>query len=191
MKLVRLALALAITLGTFNAAEADLIPPGHKSVKHELVFVDSASLDSHRLVAAPIRGLHGVMEVQAGQRFRFSTKYGTRFYLVPDDLRPLPEFDRELFAQWPSVAPPISETRSASMISPVASALTTLRLADVTSSEPKIELVNHIEFDSSGNPVTWKSSVVRPLVLVPAGVLLLLVAALVVRRTRRGTVQSS
>jgi hypothetical protein len=179
-------LLLWLILVSFPAASvwADLIPPGHKAVKHELVFAESEALNSCRLVAAPVRGFHGATEIRAGQRFRFSTKYGTRFYVIPDDVDLLPEFDRELYAQWPSAEPPVSEMKSNSLISPVTSAVTTLKLSEVSSEAPTIELVSHAEFDGAGQTATWRSALLRPLTLVPAGILLLLVTMILVRRSK-------
>lgn len=166
-------------------ARADLIPPGSKATKHELMFVDSECLAAHRLVAAPVRGFHGVTKIRAGQQFRFSTKYGTRFYVVPEDVDPLPEFDHEQFAQWPSAAPPKSELKFVAAVSPVASAVTRLRLVRLDEGVPQIELVSHTEYDNLGQPVTAVSYLRRVLLLVSLGAGLLVAAAWTIRRSRR------
>jgi hypothetical protein len=171
-------------LAMVTPALADLIPPGHKGVTHQLVFVDSAALAQHRLVAAPVRGLQGTTEVVAGQSFSFSSKYGTRLYVIPKDIKPLPEFDRELYSQWPSAEPPVSEIRSVPLVSPVASILTTVRLVDVTSGLPILEVVEDKEFEPGLTPVSWKSYLWRPLVLVPVGIAVLLLTVCIMRRRR-------
>ncbi len=184
-----LGLVIGIAFGFPIAAPvlADLIPPGHKGVTHQLVFVDSPALAQHRLVAAPIRGLHGAEEVSAGHPFEFSSKYGTRLYLIPEDVMPLPEFDRELYSQWPSEEPPVGEITSVPMISPVASIVTKVRLVSATSGPPKMELVAEEELDDSRTPVSWKNYLWRPLILVPAGIAILFLTVRILRRRRVAT----
>ena len=163
-------------------AFADLIPPGMKSVRHELVFVPSDSLQTHRLIAAPTRGFGGVEEITPGERFHFSSKYGTRIYVLPGDAALPDDFDRELFSEWPSSEPPIGEISAVSMTSSVASALTTLRLTDVVDGQPMLEIVLHEEFTASGQPATLARSLVRPFVLVPIACGIMLVVWWCVRR---------
>ncbi len=184
-----LGLVMGIAFGFPMAAPvlADLIPPGHKGVTHQLVFVDSPALAQHRLVAAPIRGLHGAEEVSAGHPFEFSTKYGTRLYLIPEDVIPLPEYDPELYAQWPSAEPPVGEITSVPMVSPVASILTKVRLVNATSGPPEMELVVQEELDDSRTPVSWKNYLWRPLLLVPAGIAVLLLTVGILRKRRAAT----
>lgn len=164
---------------------ADLIPPGFKSVEHKLVFVESQMLQDHRLVAAPVRGFKGVAEIQAGIPFRFSSKYRTRFYLVPKDMDLPSDFDQEQFANWPSVEPPCTEVSVAPLISTVASALTTLRLAGIASDGSlQIEIVKHQIFDSFGNRAGMVNFALRTLGLVTCG--LLIIGGLYhIRRSRR------
>jgi hypothetical protein len=169
-----------------QTAAADLIPPGHKGVEHLLVFEKSPALEQHRLVAAPVSGFRGTTEVRAGQRFSFSSKYGTRFYLIPKEVTSLPEYDRDLYSQWPSVAPPVNEVASVPIVSPVNSVLTTLRLADVTSGQPQIEVVADQEMGDNNRAVSWKSHVWRPLVLIPVGIAVLLTTLFILRRAKVG-----
>lgn len=180
-------LGMVLGLAMSAPTQADLIPPGHKGVTHHLVFVDSPALAQHRLVAAPVRGLQGTTEVVAEQPFSFSSKYGTRLYVIPKDVVPLPEFDRELFSQWPSAEPPVGEIKSLPLISPVTSIVTTVRLVDVTSGLPVIEVVTHEEFDDNANPIAWRSYLWRPLVLVPVGIAVLLITIRILRRRRVAT----
>jgi hypothetical protein len=134
---------------------ADILPPGHKSITHELVFESSSLFDDHCLVAAPIRGFEGVHIVVPGQRFHFSSKYGTRFYLIPESETKDLNFDRENFDHWPSTLPPVSQIPSVPVTSPVASAVTTLRFTDVQDGTPHIIVVDHRELDSSGKPASY------------------------------------
>jgi hypothetical protein len=180
-------MAMAMGLPMAEPLLADLIPSGHKAVTHQLVFVDSPALAHHRLVAAPVRGLHGTTEVVAGQPFQFSSKYGTRLYLIPKDVMPLPKFDRDLYSQWPSEEPPVGEITSVPMVNPVASILTKVRLVSVTSGPPEMELVAHEELDDSHTPVSWKCHLWRPLVLVPAGTAILLLTVRILKKRRAAT----
>lgn len=125
-------LAMAIVfLGQPMVGIADAIPSGHKKVKHEPCFEDCDLLRDHRLVAAPVLGFGGVKLIQSGERFQFSSKYGTKFYLVPED-HPLPlEFDPQLFEPWTHCPPPVGQAISVSRYSTVASAVTVLRLDSV------------------------------------------------------------
>lgn len=110
---------------------ADILLPGHKSISHQLVFESSPLFGDYSLVAAPIRGIDGVHVVVPGQPFPFSSKYGTRFYLVPESDAVVSKFDREQFDHWPSTLPPVSHISSVPVTSPVNSAVTTLRFAEL------------------------------------------------------------
>jgi hypothetical protein len=145
-------LVLCANMEWANKTWADLIPPGHKSVHHELVFEDSALLAENRLIAAPTAGFHGVVVIKPGERFSFSSKYGTEFYLVPKD-EPLPtDFERETFSKWFHCSPPVQEISSVPWTSPVAKALTVLTLDTISETGPVITVVSHSELDSAGNP---------------------------------------
>jgi len=161
---------------TAGSAIADIILPGFKKVKHELVFESSELFDSHRLVAAPIAGFKGVAVIQPGQPFRFSSKYGTQFYVVPKKVMDLPEFDQQTFAQWPHCSPPKAEINQVPVSNPTASALTTLRLAEVTSEGPVIEIVSHIELDQFGNVASPTRNILLFGLLIAAGLAFCLIA---------------
>lgn len=141
-------------VGPLPATLADILPPGHRAIKHELVFVESDLLSDHRLIATPTRGLRGAVEVKAGQPFSFSTKYGTRLYIAPDDAA-LPENGKsDVAPDWLSAEPPIHDIRSVPWYSPVESALTTCRLAAVGPDGPQIDLVEHVTLDAQGRPAS-------------------------------------
>ncbi len=170
---------VVIVLSMMTTAYADVLLPGYRGVSHQLVFEDSEALRSHRLVAAPIRGFGGVVELEPGKPFRFSTKYGTRFYVVPREVEGLPDFHRELYGTWPSTKPPVTEINAVPMASRVESAITTLRLVSVDSAEPVIEIVEHVEHLSS-----------LILELVPLAVVFVMgscVCIYVYRKTRRSS----
>lgn len=146
-------LVVVSSLAWSGKVTADVLPVGHKSVKHELVFVESDALSGNRIVAAPIAGFSGQFEIEPGKPFRFSSKYGTRFYVIPDSVN-LSDYDRDQYQSWISSNPPISEIKSLPLVSPVKSALTTLRLVGVEDDTLNVELVRHEEFDRNGNTVT-------------------------------------
>ncbi len=136
-----------------SVACADVLPPGHKSVDHELVFEDSVLLAENRLIAAPTAGFQGVVVIKPGERFSFSTKYGTEFYFVPKD-EPLPtDFDRESFSKWLHCSPPVHEISSVPWTSPVSSVLTVLKLDAITDAGPVVSVVHRSESDSAGQLV--------------------------------------
>ena len=115
-------LVLLVTLMTGTARLcADLIPPGNKGVSHKLVFVDSPLLKSHRLIATPVRGFGGHEEVQPDRPFHFSTKYGTRLYVVPSDFVPPTKVNPGEPLPFPSCDVPVSSTTYVPIFSPIAS----------------------------------------------------------------------
>ncbi len=135
-----------------SVVSADVLPAGHKRVNHELVFEDSELLNKQRVIAAPIAGFHGVLVVKPGERFSFSSKYGTKFYLVPKD-EPLPtDFDPDLFSKWPNSFPPVQEISSVPWTSSVESALTVLTLDSISETGLVVSVVGHAENDSTGKP---------------------------------------
>lgn len=175
MKPGKTILFCALALGWPLTGEGDVLLPGHKNVKHELVFEDSELLRENRLVAAPIAGFSGAEVIKAGTPFRFSSKYGTRFYLIPGDT-PVPKFDQDVFAQWPNCKPPRGEIRSVPVSNPVASALTTLRFTEIGDSGPVIEEVGHVELDRFGEVASPTRSIIYFGLLIAAGLVLCLVA---------------
>ena len=160
---------------------ADLIPPGNKGVSHKLVFVDSPLLESHRLIATPTRGFGGHEEVRANRPFSFSSKYGTRLYVVPKDFEPPSKVMFNDPLPFPFCEVPVSCTTYVPVLSPVASLRSTCKLVAVGEDSIQVELVDHVELDSNGQPVTM-SSIVVPLVAISATGLI--GCCLVWRRTR-------
>lgn len=185
-----LAVVCTVCLAPAMAA-ADLVPPGHKNVRHELVFEDSELFARHRIVAAPIAGFKGVARVEPGVPFSFSTKYGTRLYVLPEDVTEVEAFDRDAFAEWIHCLPPRSEMRTVVMTSPVARAETVLRLVSVDDTGLVIEEVSHSEFDASGRPVTGLRAFRAGIILIVlCGAVLSVTALFVMKRRakRRGAI---
>lgn len=148
--LLRLVAVLAALIASAPAGARDLIPPGHRLVVHELVFDRLELPPGTRLVATPVRGFGGVEEVQAGAPFRFSSKYGTAFFLVPEgEVVTAPGRDLE----HPSAAPPVGEIRSLPLVNPVARVLTTLAFDGVEAGELRLSVVEEEHFDATGEPV--------------------------------------
>ena len=168
----RALLVLLVTLMTGTTRlGADLIPPGNKGVSHKLVFVDSPLLKSHRLIAMPVRGFGGHEEVQPDRPFQFSSKYGTRLYVVPNDFvlptkvnpgEPLP---------FPSCDVPVSSTTYVPIFSPIASLRSTCKLVAVEDDAIQVELVDHVELNSNGRPVTLLNTVLPMLVISATGLI--------------------
>ncbi|MEC8511476.1 MAG: hypothetical protein VX015_04965 [Planctomycetota bacterium] len=150
--LLRLIAALAALITAAPAGARDLIPPGHRPAVHELVFDRLELPPGTRLVATPVRGFGGVEEVRAGVPFRFSSKYGTTFFLVPEneDIT-APEPSSGL--AHPSAPPPVREIRSLPLVNPVARVLTTLAFEGVEAGELRLSAVREERFDATGEPV--------------------------------------
>ncbi len=142
---------------SLNAAyvDADILPPGHRNVDHKMVFEASPALENATLVAAPTAGFGGVCVINPGKQFDFSSKYGTRIYVLPDSVVVPKNFERELFQQWPSARPPRNQIRSVSIVSPISSALTTVRMKEISATGPVVEIVDHIEYDRFGKEITF------------------------------------
>jgi hypothetical protein len=138
-----------------NLGKADILPPGHKNIDHQLVFESSPLFDEYCLVAAPIRGFSGFHIVVPGQPFHFSSKYGTRLYLIPKSVAADLKFDREQFDQWPSTLPPVSQIASVFKGSPIDSAVTTARFVGLRDGKPEIVVVEHKELDAAGKPISY------------------------------------
>ena len=118
------------------------------------MFVDSPPLESHRLIAMPVRGFGGVTEVQSGRPFAFSTKYGTRLYIVPRDYVPPQRFNPGEPLPFPSCDAPVTCVTSMPRFSPVASLLSTCKLTKVADGEIQVELIDHVRLDKHGRPAS-------------------------------------
>ena len=160
-----------LVVGPAGSLVADLIPPGHKSVSHKLVFVDSQLLQSHRVIAMPVRGFGGAEEVKAGHPFRFSSKYGTRLYAVPRDFVPPKRVSPGKPLPFPSCEVPVTCVTSVPGFSPVASLTSTCKLSKVTADQIRVELIEHVELDAQGRPASMRRSMLPLLVIASVGLL--------------------
>jgi len=143
-----LLLALVLIPGT---PPPDLLLPGHKSVRHELIL--DWGEESGRFIAYPTRGFHGPHEIERGKPFRFSSKYGTKIYAVPADAV-FPE-DREAATAvaWPRARVPVGEVRSIPASNPLAHVLTTARITAVTANGIEFKILGERRMDGSGNEI--------------------------------------
>lgn len=133
------------------ARAPDLILPGHKPVRHELVLDWPESLDAYRFVLSPTRGFHGNHVVEKGVPFRFSTKYGARIWALPADA-PLPDKRKyiEPDRPWPNVRTPVRETKSIALGHPLAHIVTKFRIVAVDDKTLRFERIGESRFDASG-----------------------------------------
>lgn len=149
------------------AATPDILPPGHKDVRHELILVWGDDVIDHRFAASPTRGFHGNHEIRAGEPFAFSSKYGTRIFAVPPTAALPDARDRLKDVPWPNAAVPVREVRSIASGHPLARVETTLRVTRVTVDGIEFARVGERRLDARGNELgdlDW-----LPLALIAAG----------------------
>ena len=170
-----------------SKTQADILLPGHKPVKHVLVFEDLSPPPGQRLIVGPTRGLGGFEEIKPGEPFRFSNKYGTRIYLVPVDV-PAQTWDQESLHAWPNAIPPVSEINSVLIVSSVADVITKLRYEGIVDEQPVIGVVSQVKLDSSGKVVSSATFLLTMLLLAGGGLALCFYAA---RRLRVDSLQRS
>lgn len=129
---------------------ADVLPPGHRGVRHELVLQASDGVGGPTLVATPVRGFGGVTTLEPGVPFSFSTKYGTRVYALPAGA-PVPEDPDAVRASALAVGDvPVSEVTSTPLASPLTRVLTTLRVASIEDGEIVLEVVDERRLSAGG-----------------------------------------
>lgn len=154
----------------------DVLPPGHHGVEHDVVLEWGDLGDDLRLVAFPCRGFGGVTEIQAGEPFSFSSKYGTLIWAVPTTAN-FPE-DREAAAAttWARARVPVGEISSAPMADPLARVVTTVRVTDVRPDGIDFTVVGERRFDAAGNELDGSGTWLL-LAIAAAGAVLLVVLA--------------
>lgn len=134
----------------------DVIAPGRHGVKHEMVVEPSEALGGGTLVCWVASGIGGPdSTVVPGEPFRFSSKYDSRLYLLPEGVDPS-EVTRPTASaplDYPSAPPPRGEIHDLPNANPVHAALTTIRLRGVDGDRLDFEVVDHVLFDASGTPV--------------------------------------
>ncbi|MCP4887304.1 MAG: hypothetical protein GY904_11910 [Planctomycetaceae bacterium] len=176
---------LLVTSGGLSKTQADILLPGHKPVKHVLVFEDVSPPPGQRLIVGPTRGLGGFEEIKPGEPFRFSNKYDTRIYLVPVDVSSQ-AWDQTSLRGWPNVIPPVSEINSVLIVSSVAEVITNLRYDGTVDGQPVIGVVSQVKLDSLGKVVSSTTFLLIMLLLAGGGLALCFYAA---RRLRVDSLQ--
>ncbi len=157
VKLVSLFTALTIICFVHaNTVTADLIPPGYHAVDHTIVFVDSELLKQVRIIAAPVAGFGGAIEIEAGVPFSFSSKYGTRIYLVPQDAILPTRFMKPELPEFPSCPPPVHEINYLPFYNPITSVVSTCKLVEANENKIVVELLGSEEKGSLGFPLNQR-----------------------------------
>ncbi|MFT4649495.1 MAG: hypothetical protein ACI9X4_002735 [Glaciecola sp.] len=164
----------------------DITSPGYKKVSHQVAIENPKDFEGWRVfVAETFPVLHPFTEAEPGIPFSFSSKYGTRIYVLPSGNR-VPnhaeDWDaiKDTYDNFIQAIPPVTSPEQVSVHSPVASVLTTIRIVDISDSGIQLEAVRTQEFDSNGKPVSWALFWVLPLGAVTCGVI-----GLIVLRKRR------
>ncbi len=155
-----------IALAALPLFAPDIIMRGEHGVTHELVVETAPELEGWRLYAAPTAGFGGVDLVVDGTPFTFSSKYGTRFYAIPEG-EELPDWVQshardetpELTARWdafPSWDPPVHEVGTAPDGDPLQRILTNLRWQGVE--DEALVVVGETRWGSGGEELSsWPS----------------------------------
>lgn len=139
----------------------DLIPPGYRRVRSELVLEIPATLAHWRFVAAPQPGF-GAVAALAGQPVRISAKYGTRLYALPAGAPQPTRHDENWAERAPVSKVPLGAVDMVPLVSAVALVRTTLRVLEVTDTEVRLELVRTEHLDATGHRIDPRT---RPLLL--------------------------
>jgi len=126
-------LLLSVLCAALSATplEADVLPPGSRGVRHELVLEASEVLDGWTLAATPVRGFGGVTVIEPGVPFTFSSKYGTRVYALPAGSPVADEPDAVRAAASAEGEIPVAEVTSTPLVSPLTGVVTTLRVVAI------------------------------------------------------------
>ncbi len=119
--------ALALVALLLAHTPKDVLPPGHKAVRHELLLVRDAAPVDWVFFVSPVRGFGGSERIEPGTPFGFSSKYGSRIYAYRrGGALPSPDgvADQGLAIAVASI--PVTEVGSAALWRPLARVLTTL-----------------------------------------------------------------
>lgn len=164
----------------------DVIPPGYRSVRSELVLEVPPALAHWRFVASPQPGF-GAAAALAGQPVRISAKYGTRLYALPAGAALPTRHDETWTERAPVAKAPLGAVDVVPLVSAVALVRTTMRVVEVTATEVRVELVRLEHLDAAGHRIDPRT---RPLLLSGIALLGLGGLGLVVwrRRARRSRI---
>lgn len=159
--------AVSLAVVVFAAAAVpDLLMPGRKAVRHEIEFIWDADTVLPRFALSPLRSLHGHAVVRPGQRLRFSSKYGSRLWIVPTGAE-LPDASESLRdSGWTSLPLPVRELHSIGVGHPLAQVVTTIRIAPAADGGFVLAVAGERYFDSDGHDLgawTWMPLVVLSL----------------------------
>lgn len=172
---------LTCTFSTQKETKADLIPPGHKSVRHRMVFVDSPALRENRLIAAPVRGFGGFAEIIAGQSFSFSNKYGTRIYSVPAGYQPPDRFFYNEPLEFPHVDCPVNSITSVSIFCDTSQIETRCKILSVSDESITIQVLEEVEFDAFGKVTKGGLNLYAKIGISVSGLAMCLLIGLILR----------
>ena len=103
---------LLVLVAVLPLAALDSIPPGAIPVTHELVLEWDTEDFPYEFFAHSKLG-PGTQSIEAGVPFRFSSKYGTQIFAVPEGERFAPEGTNNPDPRWAHSMPPVGEIHQA------------------------------------------------------------------------------
>ena len=144
MKLNHAAFAIlsALALNAPLAAAPDVLMPGTRSVRHELVIEDSPLFAQYDIYVCPVVGFGSSARIEPGAPFRFSSKYGSRIWaLAPGAEAPR---RREEFAAVALASGdiPVGEVHAVPVTSPLTAVTTLLRIDGVENGVLRLAVVD-------------------------------------------------
>ncbi len=142
-----------VALACLLAGTPDILPPGHKGVKHELVLhVEEDLAAKWRFFAAPTAGF-GVTAIEPEKPFSFSAKYGTRIWAAAPEEKPPERGDDDWFTGHPVANPPVREVSSVPISSPLARVETTCVVRSIEGGKITLEVIGETRFGEDGEPL--------------------------------------
>lgn len=146
--------AVAIAICVLGwAAPPDLIAPGHRSSRHELLIAtDDVSRDL-RLWMAPVQGFGSSTRVEPSRAYRFSSKYGSRLWILGPEEEPPARLDDAWGAAHRSIEIPFHEIGSVPVGSPVTRILTLCRIRPDAQGTLQLHPLAEIQFGADGQPL--------------------------------------
>ncbi len=143
--------ALALVALLLAHTPKDVLPPGHKAVRHELLLVRDAAPVDWVFFVSPVRGFGGSERIEPGTPFGFSSKYGSRIYAYRKD-GPLPSPDgvADLGLAVAAASIPVAEVGSAALWRPLARVVTTLDVKMGEADQFRLEPVAEARYDAFG-----------------------------------------